>query len=252
MPTANEHAEQRREILERLAKRELSAEDAASRAARPRRRAEMATFVRTQEISHIIGTTGRLELRVSSADVQVRASEGNEVHVRGTFQIRAPSEDEANRIFDQIQLREERTSDTLRVTERDDRAGLVGTLGRIFGGGDHGGLDLEVELPTGAELRLDTVSGDVQASGLRGAQRYHTVSGDLFLTEIGGSVRVNTVSGDATVRGVRADGPACRGDLGRPEPGGATAQGAAGPRRSRATSGSRASSARPANSGRRQ
>jgi Toastrack DUF4097 len=162
----------------------------------------MPTFVRTQEINHTIGRAGRLELRVRSADVQVRATEGTDVRVRGTFEIRAPNEDEANRIYDEIQLREERTSDSLRLTEPDDRPGFAGTLNRIFGGGDHGGLDLEVELPAGSELRLDTVSGDVKATGLRGAQRYHTVSGDLYLTEMGGSVRVNTVSGDATVRGV--------------------------------------------------
>lgn len=162
----------------------------------------MATYVRTQEITHTIGTAGRLELRVTAADVQVRASAGTQVRVRGTFEIRASDEDEANRIYDQIQLREERTSDALRVSERNDRPGLSGTLNRIFGGGDHGGLDIVVELPAGAELRLDTASGDVQATGLRGAQRYHTVSGDLYLTDLGGSVRVNTVSGDATVRGV--------------------------------------------------
>ena len=162
----------------------------------------MANYVRTQEITHNIGTAGRLELRVASADVQVRASADTQVRVRGTFEIRASDEDEANRIYDQIQLREERNGDSLRVSEGNDRPGLSVTLSRIFGGGDHGGLDIEVELPAGAELRLDTASGDVQATGLRGVQRYHTVSGDLYLADLGGNVRVNTVSGDATVRGV--------------------------------------------------
>lgn len=162
----------------------------------------MATFVRTQEISHTIGVAGRLELRVTSADVHVTAVAGTDVRVRGTFEIRAGDEDEADRIFDLIQLRDERGSDSLRVQERNERPSLGGALNRIFGGGDHGGLDVEVQLPTGAELRLDTVSGDVQATGLRGSQRYHTVSGDLYLVDLGGSVRVNSVSGDATVRGI--------------------------------------------------
>jgi DUF4097 and DUF4098 domain-containing protein YvlB len=61
---------------------------------------------------------------------------------------------------------------------------------------------VRVELPQGAGLRLDTVSGDVSAEGLHGEQRYNTVSGDLSLTGVGGSLRVNAVSGDITVRAV--------------------------------------------------
>jgi len=175
----------------------------------------MPSFVRTQEIQHIIGSTGRLELSVSSADVQVHAVDGDEVRVRGTFQIRASNEEEANRIYDQIQLQVEASSHALHVRERDDRGGLASTLSRLLGG-KSAELDVDVELPTGADLRLGTVSGDVQGRGLRGEQRYTTVSGDLYLTELGGSVRLNTVSGDASVRAsvpltVRAE--AVSGDL---------------------------------------
>ena len=163
----------------------------------------MATFVRTQTIDHPIGASGRLDLEVTSADVQVRAIEGAEAHVRGTFEIRAASDEEADRVFEAVQLQVERSGGSLSVSERRDRSGLASALGRLFGG-DQADLSVAVELPAGAELRLATVSGDIQAEGLSGEQRYNTVSGDLYLTELGGSVRVKAVSGDATLR---ADGP---------------------------------------------
>lgn len=164
----------------------------------------MATFVRTQQISHAIGADGSLDLRVRSADVRVRAASRADARVTGTFEIRAASDAEADRIYQDSELRVERTEGSLRVREGDDRQILGGALNRIFGGGDHVDLSVEVEVPATARLHIATVSGDVQAIALRGEQRYQTVSGDLFLTELGGSVRVNTVSGDATIR---ADAP---------------------------------------------
>lgn len=163
----------------------------------------MATFVRTQTIDHPVGATGRLDLEVTSADVHVRAVEGGDAHVRGTFEIRAASDEEADRIFEAVQLRVERSGGQLSISERGDHGnGLASALGRLFGGGRFD-LSVAVELPAGAELRLATVSGDIQAEGLRGEQRYNTVSGDLYLTGLGGSLRINAVSGDATLRADR-------------------------------------------------
>jgi len=159
----------------------------------------MATFVRTQQINHPIGPAGTLELRVRSADVQVRVADGNEARVRGTFEVRAATDADADRVYEQHQLRVSTTSDALRVSEGDDQPLIAGALKSLFGG-DHARLSVEVEVPAGARLHIVTVSGDVQATGLRGQQHYQTQSGDLFLTELAGAVRVNTVSGDATIR----------------------------------------------------
>lgn len=160
----------------------------------------MATFVRTQQISHTIGPDGSLDLRVRSADVRVRAFDGTEARVIGTFEIRAASESAADRIYEENELRIERAEGSLRIREGDERPILAGALDRLFGGGDRAGLSVEIEVPVGAQVHIATVSGDIQSSGLHGQQRYQSVSGDLFLTELAGSVRVNTVSGDATIR----------------------------------------------------
>ena len=57
------------------------------------------TFVRTQTIDHVIGQDGRLTLRVTSGDVAVHGGSGDEVRVRANYEIRAGTEDEANRVF---------------------------------------------------------------------------------------------------------------------------------------------------------
>jgi hypothetical protein len=164
----------------------------------------MATFVRTQSIEHSIGPSGRLDLRVQSADVVVRGTEGGDARVTANFQIRATSDEEADRIFHEVQLHVAKQNSMLVVEDPGDQPSLSRLVGRIFSG--HGSVEFDalVELPKGAELRLDTVSGDVSVDDLAGEQRYNTVSGDLSLTGVGGALGVNAVSGDIIVRAVSA------------------------------------------------
>ena len=46
------------------------------------------------------------------------------------------------------------------------------------------------------------MSGDVQATGFLGSQRFQTVSGDLRLADGGGDLDIESVSGDVSVRAV--------------------------------------------------
>lgn len=170
----------------------------------------MATFVRTQAIEHKIGSSGRLNLSVTSADVVVRGVEGGEARIGANFQIRASSEEEADRVFADIQMVVEKRDGVLTVEEPDEHGGLTGMVGRLLGGRGRIDLDVTVEMPRHGELRLEGVSGDVNVDGLTGEGRYTTVSGDLSMTHMGGELRMNSVSGDVTVRG---DGPlSVRGD----------------------------------------
>ena len=160
----------------------------------------MATFVRTQSIAHRIGERGSVVLKVKSADVRLKGVSGDEASVRATFEIRATSDEEADRIFEELKLRTDVGGSQLLIEERDGGADIGATISRLFGGGGHVVLSIEAQVPQATELRLEGASADVQADGLRGAQRYSTISGDLYLTDLGGSVRVNSVSGDLTIR----------------------------------------------------
>jgi len=174
----------------------------------------MATYVRQQQISHRIGPTGRLQIKVTEADVRVRPIDGDEVRVSATFEIAADSDEEADRVMEATKLVVSSGGPYL-----DLRSNEEGDLGSTIGHwitGEPGGLgsairhwvtgrprvelSLDVEAPRGCDLRLEAVSGDLVVEGMAGEQRYSTVSGDQYLTSLGGSVRVGTVSGDATLR----------------------------------------------------
>jgi hypothetical protein len=160
----------------------------------------MPRFVRTQLIERPVGDDGRLTLKIVSADATVRGVDGPVARVRGTFEISAGSEDEANRIFAEVQLRVGGSGDHLVVESPHDQGSIGSILSRLFGGRGSVDLSVEAEVPHHARLDLTNTSGDIQAEGLWGEQRYTTVSGDLFLSDGGGEVRVNTVSGDVTLR----------------------------------------------------
>lgn len=158
----------------------------------------MVTYVRTQTIDHTVGENGSVSLGVTEGDVQARGIPGGEARVRATFEIRASSDAEADRIFEQIQLRVTRGNGELTVDE--PRSSFGSIISRIFGDGSQANLTVEAEIPAAAQLHLTSVSADTEVSGMRGEQRYSTVSGDLQLRDIGGSVRLEAVSGDANLR----------------------------------------------------
>ena len=159
----------------------------------------MGTYVRTQIIDHTVGERGRVSLKVTSGDIRLHGISGGEAHISATFQITASSDADADRIFDEIQLRVSRGSGELSVDEHEGRGSFGSVIGRLFGANGQYELTIEGDVPAAAGLELTAVSSDVDATDLRGEQRYRTVSGDLSVTQGGGSIRVESVSGDATI-----------------------------------------------------
>ncbi|MGI4759767.1 MAG: DUF4097 family beta strand repeat-containing protein [Janthinobacterium lividum] len=63
-------------------------------------------------------------------------------------------------------------------------------------------ITYEVTVPAGTPLRITTLTGDVDLSGLHGAITAKTVSGDLLLSALSGPVNVRSVSGDVKLNGL--------------------------------------------------
>jgi putative adhesin len=160
----------------------------------------MPTYVRTQEIDHEIGSGGQFALRVTSPDVEMHAIDGNQAHVRATFQIRAASDAKADEIFDRVRLHVTEHPGSLEVTEPRDGPGGLGSLMHLLAGSGRVDTEVAVDAPRGCDLRYDGVSADVTATGFRGSQQYRTVSGDLVLEDVGGALRVKGVSSDISLR----------------------------------------------------
>jgi len=173
----------------------------------------MATYVRQQEISHAIGQDGRLQVKLTEADVHILPADGDEIRVRATFEIGAGSDEEADRVLDAAKLVVSSGASYLDIRSVDTgQFGLRQALGipdgqalkRWITGQPRVALSVEIEAPITCELRVETVSGDFAIEGMRGEQQYRTVSGDLYASDLGGTIRLSTVSGDATVRGTDA------------------------------------------------
>ena len=190
----------------------------------------MATYVRQQQITHRIGPSGRLHLKLTEADVRVRPTDGDDVRLTAEFEIAAGSDAEADAVLEVAKLVVSSGPSSLDVRSNEE-----GNLGSAIGqwiSGEPGGLgsairhwvtgrqrvelSIEVEAPRGCELRIETVSGDLVVEGMTGDQRYSSVSGDQYLSDLGGAIRLQTVSGDATVRAndpIRVRGETVSGDL---------------------------------------
>ena len=61
--------------------------------------------------------------------------------------------------------------------------------------------DLEISVPVGSSLSINTVSADVTVQNVHGAQRLQTVSGDVQTQSSGEDVECRTVSGDVMIDG---------------------------------------------------
>jgi hypothetical protein len=59
--------------------------------------------------------------------------------------------------------------------------------------------DFDIQVPAGATVVVETVNGQIDGEGLRGAQRYRTASGDLVFTGAAGDLTVDAVSGGTRI-----------------------------------------------------
>ena len=134
--------------------------------------------------------------------MRVRGVDGDEARVRATFQIRASDDQEADRIFGAARLVVHREPGAVRL-EHDTRQpfGVAAAVALLSSRTSDVTADLEIEVPTGAQLWIEGVGADIHVEGVHGEQRYRTVSGDLLVADSSGSMTLGGVSGDATIRG---------------------------------------------------
>jgi hypothetical protein len=137
----------------------------------------------TTSISQQIGPRGRFTLRLASGEVEVRGVEGDVARVR-SLDDRPLAE-----LFD-IDLGDGRLE--LRQKER------FGFGLKMF---RNDAPELEVEVPHGARVSIDSASADLEISDLDGEKQFRTASGDVQLRRLAGQLEVQTVSGDIDLEG---------------------------------------------------
>lgn len=134
------------------------------------------------DITHPIGTNGRVAVRMASWDVELIAVDGDVVRVRAADGGRLPSDIEIQREADGITIRQ---------------PGLLGGLNLVIGRSNEAWI--AVEVPATATTNIVTASGDVHARGLRADGLFRTASGDLTILDASGTLVAESVSGDVAI-----------------------------------------------------
>jgi len=136
-------------------------------------------------IEHQVGARGRFTLRQASGEVSIKGVEGDRIRVR--------DKDGERGLTDVFTVETGSDFVDIRQTER------FGLGSKLFGRNDS--LDLTIEVPHGATVKIETASGDIDAADLSGDKHFRTASGDVRLSRLAGPVDVETVSGDIELEG---------------------------------------------------
>jgi DUF4097 and DUF4098 domain-containing protein YvlB len=134
-------------------------------------------------IEHIIGPTGRLNVKLADWDVELVAASDDIVRVRDTNGGGLPAD-----------LEVERGTDSLSIRQPSRFPGIGFSLDER---GE--GRRLTIDVPARANVTVQSASGDVEGNGLRGEQHIRTASGDIHLGAVGGDLETETVSGDISI-----------------------------------------------------
>ncbi len=145
-----------------------------------------ALAVQNIDRSQATGPTPIVEVNNVQGKVTITAWERNEVKVTGTIEN------------DEHQF--EFTGDTGRVTIE------VRPESKRYSYGRDDDAFLELSVPAGAILRVQTVSADIVAGGVRGEQRLEAVSGDVTTELFDQPLDVRSISGDVDIRGSGGQG----------------------------------------------
>ena len=160
----------------------------------------------SREVRHTVGAHGTIAVRAAAAHVRVRGVDGDEARALLRYSLRPSDDAAAARIEEEFLSRMRHGDGRLEVEtaggrrSASERLGPLGVIARAFGVAGDSRMELELEVPRGAAVTIETISGDVVAEALGGPQSYRTISGDVTVAG-SGEMRVQTISGDVRVQG---------------------------------------------------
>jgi DUF4097 and DUF4098 domain-containing protein YvlB len=159
-----------------------------------------------------LGRSGSFELSNVAGDVTITGGGGDEVRIQAVKRVRRPNETEARALLREIDVQVIERSGFVEVrTELPQRRNLVAAV------------DYTVALPSGANVDVKTVSGNVRVSNVRGELRAESISGDVNVASVtrvravkslsgnielsdadGDDIAANTASGTVMARNIKA------------------------------------------------
>ncbi len=142
---------------------------------------------RKVEVDKTFDNITNVEVNVVFSDVTVEVAEGNTVHVTGS-------------------LTWDREKDEYEITTRQSGTTLIVEVKHPRNSKGSASGSFHITMPAMTDADINTVSGDIQVSGVgQRIVKCNTVSGDILAQKIGSDLSTNTVSGDITMKGVKGN-----------------------------------------------
>ena len=138
-----------------------------------------------------IGASGTIELRNIAGDISVAAGSGDTATIEIIKVARGSSDADA---------REQLGLVTVDVVEGNGRVEVVARYPDDRRRGNRRNIDVStvyrVTAPAGARLKVESISGDVEVSGIHGEITLNSISGDITVERAGKIVKATSISGN--------------------------------------------------------
>jgi DUF4097 and DUF4098 domain-containing protein YvlB len=136
-----------------------------------------------------LDVNGRLEINNVNGKIQVEPSAGNTVDVTAVKKARAGSPEAAKAALERASIVEDVSSGRIRLDTKVAR--LEGVMINA------GNLQVEylVKVPAGAEVKVTTVNGGIEVTGLNGRITAETTNGGVTTHDVGGQLDASTTNG---------------------------------------------------------
>jgi hypothetical protein len=136
---------------------------------------------------------GRLEISNVNGKIDVQPGTGNSVEVVAEKSARAASVEAAKDALGRIEIQEKVSPTNVRIDTKVQRG-----TGGFFGGWNQE-VHYMVKVPPSVEVRLTTVNGGIELSGLKGRITAEATNGGVKARDVSGAIEASTTNGGVEV-----------------------------------------------------
>jgi DUF4097 and DUF4098 domain-containing protein YvlB len=149
--------------------------------------------------SYELSPGGRVEIGNVNGRIRVQTGEGNTVEVVAVKTAKASNVDAAKQALGRIEIRESASPDGIKVETHFDRSGSS-----MFGH-NNWRVEYTVRVPVSANVKLSTVNGGVEVTGVSGRVLAEATNGGVIARGISGTIEASTTNGGVDVELARVD-----------------------------------------------
>jgi len=153
------------------------------------RQKETAEWRKTYELK----PGGRLEISNVNGKIDVEPAAGESVEVVAEKSVRAASVEAAKDALNRIEIQESVSPDNVKIETKVQRS-----TGSLFGGMNHE-VHYKVKVPPALEVRVTTVNGGIELSGLKGRITAEATNGGVKAHDVSGAIDASTTNGGVEV-----------------------------------------------------